>query len=343
MSTIKYSCDTCKRDIELLENREGLTSFGKCSITMGCMGEMYPIGRNPDMIRSFHPEPLRDDLENYSPRRVFYEGEYLVARRKWIVEHNLGVFPSLIVYEIADSSNTPRILKEDEYDVETIDRNKLEIRFNGSTKGIVHCISRSTSTTTTEKIPEIVKMYQVSHKHILPIAILSRVTTPYGIVDTSGSIEIDIVIQEPDQGGIYCSEVITSPITPSPWSDWTRLKTRSRREYNIKELSIPNMVVIQDIYDDVADIPDGTQFRIERVRFDDSHSFTPIRSRNLIGLLSVPPHNNSDKDLNRLYDIGDMARNADDQINYFEFIGGELHINPKNIENSYPPISKVMQ
>lgn len=341
MSTIQYKCDTCKREIELLENKQGFTVFGKCVITDGCRGRLYRQSRNPYNMRSYLDEPTNYDLKNYDRRRVLFKFEQESPKRKWTVRHNLGVFPTVVIYDTSDETAKPEALDEQNYTVTIIDKDTIEILFSNPVQGIIHCISRST----VEQVPEYMtveeSMTKITNDLIMSIGVLSKVTTSVGNLFTTGSILLNISIKEPNREEVFCSELVNGNIEPkSAWNDWAAFSSRNRRTYNIKTFDVSEFTVIKDLYDSIADIPDGTRLKILSVKYVTAiNNFEEIRSRNMLGLLSKSPYATIDKVTDRFFDIGDISRSQEND--YYTFISGELYIDNDNVERIYPHIKRV--
>jgi len=342
MSTVRYQCDTCKREIDLIENKSGLTTFGRCVITDGCRGRLYKISRNPNNIREFLEEPTIPNIKNRIPRRAFFSFTQNVPKRVWQVRHDLGNYPAVVIYDTSDTSVAPVILARDQYNIVVIDDNTLEITFNSAREGIIHCISRSTKPLDPVSVDDILDdLTTVTHSGVMNLGVLSKIQDLNGnTVNTGNSFDLylNISIQEPNQQEIFCREIIRGNREgASAWSDWKSLLSRKRRVYNIKTFNIKDFVVIQDMYDDAADIPDGTRLKIISASYDGGSNYEDIRSRNIIGLLSDDPHTVMDKVRNKLYDIGDISRSSVNAT--YQIIGGELYIPSDQIEIIYPSIT----
>lgn len=343
MSTVEYKCDTCKREIELLENKEGLTVLGKCVITNGCRGKLYKTSRNPYNVREFIAEPTEPGIRNYSPRRAFFSFTQTISKNRWLIRHDLGVYPTVVVYDNSNPSIAPVIVDRNEYEIRIINENVIELRFAAGFTGIVHCIARSTRPLS--ELPAATPLdglRAVTNSGIMTLATLARINTAsLGALYTVGDILLNVSIQEPNREEVFCSELITNASEPlSAWSDWNAILTRKRRSYNIKSFNLAQFTIIQDLYDSIEDIPDGTRFKIISASYapEVSTSFEDIRSRNIIGLLSEEPHNTIDKVRNKIYDVGDISRSS--VSNSFVFIQGELFIREDQLEVIYPEIER---
>ena len=128
MATISYNCDTCKRQIEILEQPQGFTVVGKCVITEGCIGRLYRTARNPNNVRESAPNYV-EGLNNFVPRRAFFEFQQTISTDKWTVNHNMGVLPSIFVY-VLDNNNEYVLLDNEEYTINPTSKNSLYLKFD---------------------------------------------------------------------------------------------------------------------------------------------------------------------------------------------------------------------
>jgi hypothetical protein len=338
MSTITYKCDVCKREIDKLENLGGLTVLSKCIITEGCKGKLYKIYRDASSIRESFP-PAQEGLLDYTPRKLLYEHDQSVDTTEWKIFHDLGVSPTVVVYEETDSGHV--ILDQDEYTVALLDKNSLSITFEIPKKGIVHCIAKSTIPSTPKLIPRPSNPIKVSGEETLVIAVPEIITkssnpdfaVPYNTADYITRITIETV--RPNEEPILCFEEFDEGINSTAWLGWDRVLIRNRRHYNLKAKNINNFKTFSDIESSLSEaIPDGTIVRFISIDYGDG-VFQPIPSRGLFFLLSEEPYASADKIRDRLIDIGELVKT---EYDYFVFTGGELYTNETNLEVIYPDI-----
>ena len=352
MSTVKLKCDTCKREIETLERKEGLNSFNKCIITKGCRGRLYKISRNAYNVREFLPEPQEPAISNFFPRRAFFEYRQELPAKIWTVTHNMGIYPSIVVY--ADNNgDKPIVLDRSQYTISIVSDLEIKLMFSSPISGIVHCVARSTKDLEPLASPEEDSLVQVTNNKVLTLAVLGKITR--NVINPSNpesvnavftcdpdiqDLSINILIKEPERDEIFCNENISSHLEfNSPWIDWKALLSRKRRNYCIKSVDIRNFVSIQEFYNTIDDIPDGTRFKILSIDYKDTFRNQDIRSRNLFALLADPPFSNFDKRRDILIDVGEVSSS---RINdSFVFIGGELYLPKSQVENIYPPFEKA--
>lgn len=341
MATIAYKCDTCDKNANLLENRTGLTILGRCVLTSGCTGKLHVVGaRSKHNIREYIEHSL--STEEYYPRSVFEQFEQTVERNVWRIPHSMGINPSVVVYVYQDQFNSPAEVSSDEYTIRFIDDNTIELTFSEDVSGIAHLIARDTKEHGgVGEFAHIVDSIQVSVDGILTLGVISKVQSgTHSRIYTNGAIEFDVVLLAPNREPIYCTELVygTHEVS-SPWSDWNALLNRRRRNYNIKSFSLNSFRVIQEMYDDVKNVPNGTILQIRGVRYAPGYGeFEEVRSRNIIGLLSEHPHTKHNKIIDKIYDVGDLSRSV---TGGFVFVDGDVYIHQTRIEPTYPILEKA--
>jgi hypothetical protein len=349
MATVKYQCDTCSREIELLENPRGLTTFSSCIITEDCRGTLYKLNRNQYNIReSFREADPDSNIKNYSQRKVLHEFTKSIPSKKWNINHNLGVFPAIDVFiETNDGQNIEK-LEKDQYSRTDVDSNNLELKFNDNLTGIVQSIARSVADSNVPQFTDEENRFLVSYNGTLSLAILSKLFDGinWGAISEL-TIKFEVSLREPNQEEINCTEIFTGS-SSSPWFDYPAISFRKRRNYTVKTTNILDLNVFAERYDTLDDIPELTEFKIKRiiVEKDDSTSIEQdIRSKNVLMLLADEPYTKFDKITDRIIDVGELnlEYGEADSINdgkKFIFFGGKMYATPNDVERVYPKIIK---
>lgn len=338
MSTISYKCDTCKREIELIENIQGMTVFSKCVITEGCKGKLYATDRNPDSIRERLPSDL-SPLEDYTPRRTFFEFNQNILSDTWKIQHNMSVFPAVTVY--VDIDGVIMELAADDYTINLISNNNLEITFPAPTKGVVHLVARSSVPLKPSTQLEPDDLFQVSHDGIMTVAVPKYIihsSTSLPVDLQNVSIEIEICLEIPDREPIVCIEQFPPELdSDSPWVGWDEILVRKRRNFYPRTKKILDLNVFEDSTFTLDDIEDGTILTFKRVNFGDG-VYRNIESRALLMLLAKKPFEPFDKILDNVIDIGELSSETPDFLIFSE---GDLYSGNTAIERIYPDISRI--
>lgn len=366
MATISYKCDTCKRTVELVENPQGFTVVGKCVITNGCVGRLYKTGRNPNNVRESAPTYV-EGLDNYVPRRTFFEFNQTLPSNKWDVSHNMGILPSTFVYL---RQNNGKFIPADNssYTVTPVSKDRLTITFSQKVVGILQCVAKSTVALVPSVVPAEQDLFQVSANGTITFAIPKYITqlrgsvpavsaplvtptitpsvtptsTPVSLpinISTTGNIQIEIEITKPNEDPFICFEDFPNTITnESPWSGWSEILVAKRRNYSVRTANLLRLKVFGSADLKASDIPNGTRLRFLRIDFGDGRK-EAIPSRTLLMLLAKAPYAFVDKVKDKLVDVGELIGDTPD---YFVYNDGELFLDSSKVEKSYPDINRVI-
>lgn len=368
MATISYRCDTCKRAIELVENPQGFTVVGKCVITNGCTGRLYKTERNPNNVRESAPSYVAG-LDNYVPRRAFYEFHQTLSSDKWTVTHNMGILPSTVVYLQSEDGTSHTKVDNSSYKVIPVDKNTITVVFSQKARGIIQCIAKSTVPLVPPTIAPESEQFQVSSNSVVTLGVPKYLTQLRGIIPQpsvpvvtpsitpsptptqtpvnmplnlcaeSNVIQIEIEITKPNEDPFVCFEDVDNFMdSRSPWNGWSEVLVGKRRNYCIRTIDLLKMKVFGDANLRASDIPDGTRIRFLRIDYGTGRK-EAIPSRGLLMFLAKSPYAYADKIKDRLIDIGELVGDSPD---YFVYRNGELFIDENKLERSYPDISRVL-
>ncbi len=330
MATIRYTCNNCKRTIEYVENINGITHIGQCSITKNCNGTLYKVSRNPNNIRTTLPM-THDGMDDYIPRSLFKHYKNLIPTNNWIIKHNLGKSCVLIVYD-----TNGNILDSSQYNF-TNDGNTIVINFDINTSGEVHIISRNDNSKIklqTLQMPNI----QISANKYVTFAIPQYISHGSDIVDIcQNDIKIDIEVTRPNEESIFCTEtLISNSLQNNPWYGWNKILLRNRKHYCLRLLDLNKLKALTPLYDTATDIPDGTAIKILKISYN-GIDFQNIPDKGLLIFLSKDPYRYTDKILDKIIDCGEMV---DSYYPSFVFYDKELFSVNDNLETTYPHIKQ---
>lgn len=351
MATISYNCDTCKRSVELVENPYGFTVVGKCVITNGCSGRLYRTERNPNNLRESAPKYVAG-LDNYVPRKAFFEYTQSLASDKWNINHNMGVLPSTSVYMLS-ASGKYELVDNRTYKVVAIDKNNLSIVFPTKVSGLVQCIAKSTVPSIPPTVAPDATEYQVSSNGVITFAVPKYITQlrgsgpsptptvalPFNLCTDDNTIEIEIEITKPNEDPFVCFEAIPNVMSNvSPWNGWGEVLIGKRRNYCVRTVEFLKLKVLGEANLRPSDIPDGTRVRFLRIDYGTGRKEV-IPSRGLLMLLAKKPHAYADKVKDHIVDVGELIGDTPD---YFVYRNGELFLDETKVEKTYPDISRVV-
>jgi len=347
MATIKFKCDTCKREIDILEKPYNLNKFSKCIITDGCRGKLNKLSRNLDNKRESTPTSV-EGLDDFTPRKVFYKHTQNLINNKWKIKHSLGISPAVEVFVRNNNELVP--LNFQDYDIEIIDKNNINILLPNQQKGEVHCIARST-------VPDFqlinqteVELFKVTKNAIFVFAFPKLITHYTGIpsddpsplpIDTSNPskpIRLEVSITQPNQEEIICIETLEDEPNNTPWLGWNEILIRKRRNYNIKSKSLFSFNQTFQLDNIKAeDISFGTVIKFLRVDLG-TGNLQPIDQDNVLILLANAPYQSIDKIKNKVVDVNRITTST---FNYFVYQDGEVYTALDNVEPIYPDIQRV--
>ncbi len=247
MATITYKCDTCLREVEKVENVQGLTVFSKCIITNGCRGKLYKISRNADNLRETIPTFV-ENLQDYSQRLNFYQTEISFLSSEWVINHDLNCFPSVTVYNL-DQDNRYTTLKSSDYTIEIVNSNTIKIILATARKGKVHCIARSSLEKTVNVVQTQQDLFKLTHNGIFTFAIPKFLTKLNFVNYTIQPWESGVVYQQ-DKVVLFgskrysCQQTHTSDTNNSPpnASFWFEVPALP---YDLEDAEIRLEVIIQ--------------------------------------------------------------------------------------------------
>jgi hypothetical protein len=337
MATISYQCNKCNRTIQKQENKSGITVFGKCIITEGCLGQLYKLSRNMDNSRESFPFSV-GGLIDYTPRKAFYEHTQTLLATSWLVTHNLSTSPAVSVYA-EDVNGDLKQLNQDNFTIQILNKNQINLVFTQPFKGIAQCIARSTTTTVVSSVAQSTQV-RVTNNGLLTLAIPELIVNPPPVPTIqmeSLPFSLEIIIQRPSQEPVSSSENITKDLSDeSPWNDWPKILIRKRKNYVVRAKEISNFIAFNS-NSTITDIPNGTRIQFTRILWPAS-PYRIIQSRELLFLLANSPYEPIDKIRDKIIDVGEMI---DSPINYFTYRDGELYVDSSVIESTYPSTIKV--
>lgn len=212
MAVVVYECDTCKREIEVLQVINGLEVMSHCIITSGCKGKLVQTAVKSSYVRGKLPDPDPTGLKDWLPRRVYFKQEQAVAIRQWKIEHNLGTNPSLQIHiHLADGS----LIETSDYEFEYISPFEISVTFTEPRSGIAQCFARSSVddekreiilTQTSDEIEQL----NITGNNILTLAVPPSISFDNIKIGFISSVTNNLVYFEPIEFTVPTSSL-------SPW------------------------------------------------------------------------------------------------------------------------------
>lgn len=331
MAVVVYTCDTCKREIEIPQNKLGLEVVGRCVITSDCKGTLKQQAIKTSYVRGKLPAPDPTGLGDWSPRRVFYNHNQTIASKKWIIHHNLGTNPSIqtFIYTVDGilTEVTPKL-------VTFVDPYTVDVEFRDAFTGTVQCIARSTVTQT----------------QIVPKYVTQSVTNP--VLLTGGGVltiatlssEPTIVLHAQFISPVFFTQTAlldftfgTEPSFLSPWKNTHKLFINGKL-YTVRTAVINSTITNTKV--DPASPFYFSQVTTGGVTISVGGDNTNrVKQGDILVLTSSEPHESTDKNINQVFDITDV--NIDNAISSSYQTEGELYVNDSILRSVYPAIKIV--
>lgn len=323
-----YECDTCKRQIEKIRNEEGLTVFGKCVITQGCLGQLHLKEMKMGTITK-PPKPAAG-LEDWTPRKVLYTHTQRIPLHTWRIKHNLQSDPTVQVYitdNPEDLKNTYEITPKT---IDLVNENVLTITLpdgEGQKAGVAQCIARSsakqapvTTSTDEQDVSSSTDFKSMTDGVTLTIAI--KKDSPGNTAPSTKDIELNVF--DKDTGNMVTEKLSLNNVPSS--TAWSQVST----------------ILVNNIFFDVY------QGQIPLDRVDDQNGFwlAPADDNNddfdpstALMLLSSYPHDQIDRIVDQYLDLSNVTeKNA---TTYFAFDGETILINANQLTKTYPSIKII--
>lgn len=324
MSVIEYTCDTCKRIIDIPQNKYGLEVIQKCIITDGCHGKLIQSDLKLDHIRGKFPNKSKI-LDDYIPRKILYNHKQSIKLQEWRIEHKLGISPLINVFiekpkelenieniDLTNSENLVELVEINPEYITIISGHELIIGFDRPEKGFVQLISKSsTKQPTIKPIDNSVNYFKLTNLSLLTIATLlddEIIDIEFEYIDPIGNIS-SVIYNVDDNISIN-----------SPWSDYNKIYINNKT-YVVRSLIIDTNITY------------GSSFNIKGI------NGLSLVENDLILLLSNSNYTTVDKVLNSFGNISSLS--TENSINETLYNEGELFLNITNIVNVFPYIKKV--
>lgn len=237
MAVVTYQCSTCKRQINLVQNKQGLDHIGNCNITLGCRGQLMQKEVHEDFIRgSLSPDVV--GLKNWVQRQVLFNFVQSVDRQNWVIVHNLGTQPSVqILVNVPISGNETNQVEILPTEIIYNSDDQLTLVLPKAYSGTAQLIARASNPDILNPRPRpvpvtVVPTLQITNAGTLTIA--TRAST------TGTAVTIAVNLEYTSSAGpvIDVGYIATNvPSDLSPWADITRIMFKGK-VYLVRTLNI---------------------------------------------------------------------------------------------------------
>lgn len=331
MAVVLYKCDTCEREIELQRQPDTIETFGRCVITEGCRGHLYQLDIKQDYVRPKRTKPV-EGLTDWIQRRKLYTHYQTVNSSQWVVDHNLGVLPSVqVVVEREISGQQTQSIEVEPERIETVDLNRIIIHLPRAESGVAQCIARSTVQPGEREVEQQqvqTEPVQLSNDNTISIATRSEIDNIY------------LKMHFTDEGNVfntYVYKVDTSPSFFSPWSNLKHIYVNNKR-YLVRSFNFKNPYIDTDDFIN-GTITQGSAIYVSEISFDDGVTYQSLERDQVLFLLAQEPFNVQDKLLNQLvFPVDIIAENASNSM-YID--NDEIYVTDQVINNIFPHIKAI--
>lgn len=313
MSVVIYTCDTCKRDIEIVEKDTVLSLIQNCIITQNCKGSLYKTGVRPNGVMG-KPTPVVEGLEDYSKRGRLYVHEQLLPSSSWVINHNLNTNPIVYAYLKAVDGKYKQ-LDQDQYVVTIDNQDTIVVEFAEKSIGIVHVVAR----------PNVEQ----------PLVTVSDVTTNQASANTIWTIATPVLGYDDELIQSY-AVTFTAPST----SQTTTVNipfTAHKKDTSIALFDSPWRNAQLIIWNDIL-------YRVRSVRITNILSANPIENKSpfyfvdapdILILTSKSPYESDTDMANEVVYVPDMPRNAFTRNRVSD---SELYVETRMITDIFPTL-----
>ena len=291
MTLVVYKCDVCKREKQYIQNPDGLETIQRCTITHGCRGKLFQTDLHPDYIRSSTPRRVLG-LDEWRQRKVLYNHTQSIARDEWLVEHNLGTFPSVSVFINipieGDLENTEEVIPTDTV---VVDENNLLLKFDRPWAGLAQLVARQSDPNLLQPYTRVVEaettLQQISNGG--EIAIATRVSS------IGESSDISLVTRYTTTQNTIIDNTYTVSDTPendstSSWADFNKV-VKKVKIYTVRSYEC---IIMLEMVDD--NMRSGSTFSFTGIIDYKDINDTRERKRDEVYILFVStPFPNSNK------------------------------------------------
>jgi len=345
MSIVVYQCDTCKRSIELSRNINGLETVGRCVITHGCRGSLYQTDLYPDYVRGNIPDPVVG-LDDWKQRKILHDHQQSIERQEWIIEHNMGIIPTVVVLVDRPLQDNPDNQEEIiPTDVIAIDDNITKLIFDRPWSGKAQLISKQSDPDLLRPKSRIIETVdepiRISNNGEITIA--TRINPALSNPDLSSEV-ISVVMSFNATSGAIIEEAYSADDQPSlnsPWrgSDYDRIVVNvksNRQPYTVRSYNAltPNFTS--------GTIDTGSTFQFIGVDPEPGESGSSVRDIDdgeILILLASDPYDIVDKITNQYIDVKSVS-STENPFGFF-YNNGEFYATTDIVNNVFPAIFNI--
>jgi hypothetical protein len=335
MAIVVYKCDVCKREVELERNISGLENINRCTITHGCRGKLYQVKVLQDFVRGRLPNQVAG-LDDWRQRKVLYNHEQTIEREEWIIEHNLGTFPSISVFINVptedDANNQEEVVPTDTI---IIDEDTVKLVFNKALSGLAQLVARQSD-------PDLLRPFtglNIVVEELQQLSFTGDIAVATRISTVGEAEEIDLDVEYTTTTNAVVSSTYTADAnetgTDSPWFDIDKVIIKGKI-YTVRSFN----GYISEMADET--VASGSTFTFTGI--DDKQASPPvtraIAQDEVLILFAQSPFDSIDKVTTQYIDVYDVITSNNNNF-AFVYDTGEFFADKEIIQEIYPPIRSV--
>ena len=314
MAIVVYECDVCKRSIELKQNIKGLENIQRCTITHGCRGKLYQTAVLADFVRGRLPDQVAG-LDDWRQRKVLYNHEQTIERDNWIVQHDLGTFPSISVYvdapTEADPDNQEEIIP---VDIVIVDEDNIILRFDKALSGLAQLVARQSDPNLLRPLTGLT----VVTEDLQQISINGNMSIATRISTTGTPTTVYLLVEYTTTTNAVIQNVYT--ITGNDFGTWSDID---------KTVIKGKTYAVRSFNGLLAQMEDET-----------IASHNPVPQDEVYILFADKPFDNIDKVTTQYIDVFDVAESTNNFTLVYDT--GEFFAEKEIVQDTYPPIRAVL-
>jgi hypothetical protein len=229
MAIVTYKCDTCRRNIDVPQNKNGFEVFRNCIITLNCKGKLYYAATYPEYIRG-HATSIDNNLTDWMQRLLLYKHTQVVAATVWKVKHGLNNRPDINVYVYDINNNLIKFIPSS---IIYIDINTVKIILPLKYTGIIECIAKYNNIDNNIPTTIVDKLFQISNEQHLTFALSRQYINPV--------LKLTINTANTNTGPINISVPLLNNNSLLPWGDTNNIYFNGKN-FIVYTINLPTII-----------------------------------------------------------------------------------------------------
>lgn len=305
-----FTCDTCKRAIDVDNNPTGVTAFPRCIITANCRGLMSQTRKM--FVTSDQYQTSGTSPDAWYQRPMMFNHTQSALRKVWTVKHNLGTIPILNVHS-NDISDAAMALDETEYTIKTLNEHMAAIAFDTARTGTVQCLVRQSANGTITE-PNITP----SNNQTIPVVLNQTIV----IASKAPITSIGLVINSNPRRTVTLYPHPTMLVS-TPW-------------IGVKQ-TIINDETLNVIALDASTL-NTNNGAAASYWFDTINGSVPAHGEVYVLLAKDPYNHPADRLLSNVIDLATLGSTAQSLTS---LIGNVMYCDPRLVVSIYPPMEQI--